>query len=66
MKTASWRRWALCVSIAGGSLFGGTCGITDQQLRDFLVSSVIRTSVTTLASITEAAILEEAQQRDDG
>lgn len=66
MKTESGRRWALCFAIAGGSLFGGTCGITDQQLRDFLISSVIRTSVTTFASITEAAILEDAQQGSDG
>ena len=66
MKTASWRRWALCIPLAGGSLFGGPCGITEQQFRDFLVSSVIRTSVTTIASISEAAILENAQQRDDG
>lgn len=50
--------------LAGGCLFAGTCGVTTLQLRDFVTSTVIRTSVTTLASIIEAATVEAAT--DDG
>lgn len=62
------RRLRLLVGamLAGGCLFGGTCGVTSLQFRDFLTSTVIRTGVTTLASIFEAATIEAALEDDGG
>lgn len=66
MRISPWRRWALGVAVCGGCLFAGPCGITSLQLRDFVISSVIRTSVAALAGISEAAIINAAQGTDDG
>jgi len=50
---------AVCwVALAFGCLFSGPCGITSLQLQDFLVSSTIRTAVTTLAGVVQAALVE--------
>lgn len=56
------RCWVLGALLAGGCLFGGPCGITTLQLRDFATSTLIRTSVTTLASVLEAATVEAATE----
>jgi hypothetical protein len=42
-------------------LFAGPCGITSLQLQDFVTSTFIRTGVTTLAAIVEAAFIGAAQ-----
>ena len=57
-----WRRVLMGAVLAGGTLFSGPCGITTLQAKDFLTSAVIRTSVTTLASILEAATIDAAAQ----
>lgn len=54
------RRAALCVVLAGGCLLSGPCGITTLQLQDFATSSLIRTSVITVATVLEAALVESA------
>lgn len=56
----SWRCSVLGVLLAGACLFGGPCGITTLQARDFLTSSLIRTGVTTLFAVFEAATIEAA------
>jgi len=61
MKRMTWRRGVLTAALGGGCLFAGPCGITSLQLQDFVTSSLIRTGVTTLAAIVEAAIIEAAQ-----
>jgi len=58
MMKRRWNRAVLTVVLAGGCLFAGPCGITTLQFQDFLTSTVIRTSVTTLASVIEAAIVQ--------
>lgn len=65
-RTGIWRRSAITLALAGGCLFVGTCGITTLQLKDFLTSTVIRTGVTTVASVVEAAIIEAAQNPEAG
>ena len=60
-----WRGSLLMVLVAGASLFVGPCGITTLQLRDFVTSTLIRTGVTTLASVIEAATVEEATSTDE-
>ena len=59
------RHWIAGALLAGGCLFSGPCGITTLQLKDFTTSTVIRTSVTTLASVLEAATVEAADQNGD-
>ena len=64
-----WRRILVGTVLAGGTLLGGPCGITTLQARDFLRSAAIRTSVTTLASVLEAATIDaaaEEQSSEDG
>jgi len=56
------RRWVLGALLAGGCLFGGPCGITTLQFKDFATSTLIRTSVTTLASVLEAATVDAATE----
>lgn len=65
MKKKTWRRSILGVALAGGCLFGGPCGITTLQFQDFLTTTVIRNSVTTLASIIEAATVDAATSTDN-
>lgn len=64
MKRRTWRRGWLTAVLAGGCLFAGPCGITSLQFQDFVTSTLIRTGVTTLAAIVEAAIIEAAQTPD--
>jgi hypothetical protein len=52
--------------LAGGCLLSGPCGITTLQLQDFATSTLIRTGVTALASIVEAAAIEAAQAQAEG
>ncbi|MCH7704418.1 MAG: hypothetical protein IIB61_04835 [Planctomycetes bacterium] len=56
-----WHRAMIAAIAAGGCLFGGPCGITSLQLKDFAQSALIRTGVTTFASLLEAATIEQAQ-----
>ncbi len=58
--TRVWRRLLLGVALTGGVLFSGPCGITTLQMQDFITSAVIRTSVTTLASVLESATIDAA------
>lgn len=60
------RRRALCVLLGWGCLFAGPCGITTLQFQDFATSSIIRTTVTTIATVLEAAIVQSAQSQDNG
>ena len=60
-----WRGSLLMVLASGASLFAGPCGITTLQLQDFVTSTLIRTGVTTLASVIEAATVEEATSADE-
>lgn len=62
MNRTTWRRSLVGVLLAGGCLFAGPCGITTLQLQDFVTSTLIRTGVTTLASVFEAATIEAAQE----
>jgi hypothetical protein len=62
MKKRTWRRCVLAVALSGGCLFAGPCGITTLQFQDFLTSSLIRTGVTTMVSVLEAALIEAAQE----
>lgn len=62
MRMRTWRRSLLGAALAGGCLFAGPCGITTLQFRDFLTSAMIRTGVSTLATVVEAAWLEAAQE----
>ena len=48
--------------LACGCLFAGPCGVTTLQFQDFLTSTLIRTGVTTLASVFEAAVIEQEIQ----
>ncbi len=66
MRMRTWRRCLLGAALAGGCLFAGPCGITTLQFQDFLTSSLIRTSVSTLATVVEAAWLEAAQESSSG
>ena len=47
--------------LAGGCLFAGPCGITSLQMQDFVTSTIIRTTVTTLAAVVESAIIAGEQ-----
>lgn len=60
MRRTKWRRWALLSTLASGCLFAGPCGITTLQLQDFLTSTAIRTGVSTLATVIDAAIIGAA------
>ena len=60
----TWRRRSMGIALAGACLFAGPCGITTLQFRDFVTSTLIRTTVTTLASVIEAAIVVGAQESD--
>ncbi len=64
MKRTNRRRGILVAVLAGGFLFAGPCGITGLQLRDFGTSTLIRTGVTTLAAVIEAALITSAQAPD--
>ena len=68
IRTGIWRRSIVGVALAGGCLFAGPCGITTLQLKDFITSTIIRTGVTTVASVVEVAVIEAAQnpEADDG
>jgi len=57
----NWRRCWIGAVLCGSCLLAGPCGITTLQLQDFLTSSLIRTGVTTLFAIIEAATLQAAQ-----
>lgn len=52
------KRAMLGVILACGTLFAGPCGISTLQLQDFVTSAAIRTAVTTVASIVEAAVIQ--------
>ena len=65
MKRMRWRRSALAVMLAWGCLFAGPCGITTLQFQDFASSTIIRTAVTTFATVLEAAVIE-AQTEEGG
>lgn len=64
MTKTRWRRGLLAVMLAGGCLFSGTCGITTLQLQDFASTTLIRTTVSTLAAVVESAIIAAAQEAD--
>jgi hypothetical protein len=54
----------LGIVLAGGCLLSGPCGITTLQLQDFATSTIIRTTVTTFASVLESAIIAAGQEAD--
>lgn len=56
----------VCLLLAGGCLLAGPCGITTLQFQDFLTSSLIRTGVTTLAGVLEAATVDAATEEQSG
>ena len=69
MRLRGLRRPLLAVVLAGGCLVGGPCGTTTLQWKDFITTTIIRTGVTTLASVLEAATVEAATEEaagDDG
>jgi len=66
MRKVRWRRSALVLALAWGSLLAGPCGITTLQLQDFATSTLIRTTVTTFANVLEAAIVQSATAEDGG
>jgi hypothetical protein len=66
MKKGTWRRRVVAAALAGGCLYAGPCGITSLQLQDFLTSALIRTGVSTLATVAEAFIVDTAQESDGG
>ena len=66
MNRTRRRRSLIGVLLAGGCLLSGPCGITTLQLQDFVTSTFIRTGVTTLAGIIEAATIEAAQDQEGG
>jgi hypothetical protein len=51
----------VAVLVAGACLLSGPCGITTLQAQDFLTSSLIRTGVSTIFTVLEAAIVGAAQ-----
>lgn len=65
MNSARWRRRALGLLVMGGSLFAGPCGITTLQLQDFLSSTLIRTSVSTIAQVVEAVVVSSAVNQNN-
>ena len=62
MRNARWRRGCLGILLASGCLLSGPCGITTLQFKDFATSTIIRTTVTTLASMLESAIIAADQE----
>ncbi len=64
MRMRTLRRRLCGCALIGGCLFAGPCGITTLQLQDFLTSTLIRTSVTTVMTAVEAVIVEAAQEPD--
>jgi len=58
MRRARSARAVCCLALTFGCLFSGPCGITSLQTQDFLISSTIRTAVTTLATVLQAAFVE--------
>ena len=65
-RTGIGCRSVIAAALAGGCLFAGPCGITTLQLKDFLTSTIIRTGVTTVASVVEVAVIEAAQNPEAG
>ena len=53
------KRKRILTLLSCGCLFAGPCGITTLQFQDFVTSTLIRTGVTTLASVFEAATLQQ-------
>jgi len=47
--------------VLSGVVFSGPCGITSLQFRDFLTSTLIRTTTSSLSAIVEAAVVQSAQ-----
>ena len=60
MRKTALRRCVLAAALAGGTLLAGPCGVTSLQLQDFITSTLIRTSVSTVSTILENAILQAA------
>ncbi len=60
-KTARNKK-VLSMVLVSGLLFASSCGITTLQLRDFVTSSIIRTTVTTAAAVLESAIIAAEQE----
>jgi hypothetical protein len=52
------RRLVRWVALSCGCLLAGPCGITSLQLQDFVVSTTIRTLVSTVTAAVEAALVE--------
>ncbi len=65
MNRTRWRCLMLGAAAMGGSVFAGPCGITTLQFKDFLTSTVIRTGVTTVASLVGAATVEQALEDEE-
>ena len=65
MNKTRWRCLLVGVMAVGGSLFAGPCGITTLQFKDMVTSTVIRTGVTTVASLVEAAAVEQAVEEEE-
>lgn len=63
MPRRTLQRYMLAAFLAGGTMFG-PCGITTLQFQDFVSTTLIRTGVTTLASLFEAATIDAAQEQD--
>ncbi len=56
-------KWMLLGSLLLGALpVLGSCGITDLQLRDFVLTTGERAVVTTFVNIVQATILENQGQ----
>ncbi|MHC5111668.1 MAG: hypothetical protein ACYTHJ_17525 [Planctomycetota bacterium] len=61
MKSRRPRRLGMTLLFSGGCLLAGPCGITSLQFQDFVTSTLIRTGVTTLASLVEAATIQNQE-----
>ncbi len=66
MIRRNWRRPLICTVLAGGALLAGPCGVTTLQWKDFLTSTLIRTGVSTVSSVLEAATIDEAIEERSG
>ena len=64
MRKSRWRRGLLAVMLAGSCSLSASCGITTLQLQDFATTTLIRTTVSTLAAVVESAIIAAAQESD--
>ena len=57
------RKWMLLCSLLLGALPGlGACGVTELQLRDFVITTGSRAVVTTAVNILQAVILQSQGQ----